>query len=107
MKKIVLVAALCSNLLFAYAPYSSELEDEINAAFMEYDQFIQEQNQLLKQRYQNLKQTTIKDILQEHKTKELHLRHITIMNVDESIDEGSINYEFGRFKHLKDKQGEE
>ena len=108
MKKIVLAAALSSSLLFGFgAPYSSEVEDGINPAFMEYDQFIQAENEKLKQRYQEEKATTIKEILENHKTKEKHLRHITIMNIDSTTDKNSINFEFERFKQMKNKQGDE
>jgi hypothetical protein len=107
MKKILLAAALSSSFVFGFAPYSSEVEDGINPAFQEYDQFIQQENEKIKQRYQELKRTTIKEILDNQKIKEKHLRHITKMNIDSTTDKNNINFEFERFKQMKNKQGDE
>lgn len=105
--KIIFSTFLSSSLLFgAYLPWSSETVDGINIAFQQYDMFIQKENEKLKQKYIS-KQSLYKEILKNHKDKELHLRHITLLNIDSSLDKGNINFEYEKFKHLKNKQGDE
>ncbi len=105
MKKLFLALFLSVSSSFAYT-WSGESVDGINMAFQQYDMFIQQQNEKLKQKYIS-KKSLYKDILENHKKKELHLRHITILNIDSSLDKGNINFELERFKHLKNKQGDE
>lgn len=108
MKKLVfgfIGLGLISS-LNAKLPWSSESIDGIHSAFQQYDMFIQQQNEKLKQKYIS-KKPLYKDILQNHKDKELHLRHITILNVDSSLDKGSVNFGYEKFKQLKNKQGDE
>ena len=105
MKKIFLVLFLMVSKIFAYT-WSGENVDGITLAFQQYDLFIQQQNEKLKQKYIS-KQSLYNEILQNHKDKELHLRHITILNVDSSMDKGSVNFGYEKFKQLKNKQGDE
>lgn len=105
MKKVFLALILSVSSSFAYT-WSGETVDGINIAFQQYDMFIQQQNEKLKQKYIS-KKTLYKDILQNQKDKELHLRHITILNIDNSLDKGDINFNYEKFKRLKDKQGDE
>ena len=105
MKKVFLALILSVSSSFAYT-WSGETVDGINMAFQQYDMFIQQQNEKLKQKYIS-KKSLYKEILQNHKDKELHLRHITILNVDSSLDKGSVNFGYEKFKQLKNKQGDE
>jgi hypothetical protein len=105
MKKVFLALILSVSSSFAYT-WSGETVDGINMAFQQYDMFIQQQNEKLKQKYIS-KKPLYKEILQNHKDKELHLRHITILNVDSSLDKGSVNFGYEKFKQLKNKQGDE
>jgi len=107
MKKILLGTVISGKLLFgALLPWSSETIDLIHLAFQQYDAFIQQENEKLKQKYIS-KKPLYEEILKNHKNKELHLRHITIMNVDSSMDKGNLNFEYEKFKQLKNKQGDE
>lgn len=107
MKKLIIGTVISSKFLFgALAPWSSETVDKIHIAFQQYDMFIEQQNEKLKQKYIS-KKPLYAEILQNHKDKELHLRHITILNVDSTLDKGNINFELERFKQLKNKQGDE
>lgn len=108
MKKIVfgfIGLGLISS-LNAKLPWSSESMDGIHSAFQQYDNFIQNENEKLKQKYIS-KQSLYKEILKNHQEKELHLRHITLFNIDSSLDKGNINFEYQKFKQLKNKQGDE
>ena len=105
MKKVFLALILSVSSSFAYT-WSGETVDGINMAFQQYDMFIQQQNEKLKQKYIS-KKPLYKEILQNHKDNELHLRHITILNVDSSLDKGSVNFGYEKFKQLKNKQGDE
>lgn len=105
MKKLFLSLFLSVSSSFAY-PWSGEIVDGINIAFQQYDTFIQQENEKLKQKYIS-KKPLYKQILQNQKDKELHLRHITILNVDSSLNKGSVNFGYEKFKQLKNKQGDE
>lgn len=105
MKKLIIGIVISSKFVFAYT-WSGETVDGINMAFQQYDMFIQQQNEKLKQKYIS-KKPLYKEILQNHKDKELHLRHITILNVDSSLDKGSVTFGYEKFKQLKNKQGDE
>lgn len=106
MKKILTISFLTGVLSSQLFGYGYSIEDGREPAFMELDNFIQQQNEKLKQKYIS-KQPLIKEILENHKTKELHLRHITILNVSSSIEKGEINFEENRLKKLKGVQNDE